>query len=136
MIDLLPSLRTFLLNDVNLSSYPVYTRVPVPENAPYPHIIISPIVSAPDNNFIRCKRRPITHDIYVYGNNDSSTNYREVERIALIIANKFDTFNRHFIDLPVGVNLIDVTVRGPLTAPVDDLTKVGRAVLIELDINF
>ena len=144
MIDLQPAIRSVILNDVNIigsfpayqGSKPIFTRRPVPTDAPYPMIMISQPIANPQNDFVDCDRRTFTYDIAVYGLNDNSTNYRFVETTANKIAKKFHRLKPYEISLPVGSSLIQSSTIGPLSAVVDDQNKVGRVVILNLEVTF
>lgn len=144
MIDLQPAIRSYILNDQIIASLlpafegskPIFTRRPVPENAPYPMIVISPLVSDNQLDYLQCKRSVITHDIAVYGSNDSSANYRNVETIARRIKTIFHRMPNYSLNMPVGSNLIKTNATAPIPAPIDDETKVGRVVIVNFDISY
>ncbi len=142
MIDLQPAIRSVILNDQNIASLltnyngsePIFTRRPVPTDAPYPLILISHVVADNQIDYVRFGRRILTYDVAVYGLNDSAANYRKVEQIARLIANKFHRIQPYEISMPVGSSLIQSTVIGPLSAPVDDDNKIGRVVILNLEV--
>lgn len=142
MIDLQPAIRSVILNDVEISSLlpnyngsqPIFTRRPVPTDAPYPLVLISPVVADNQIDYVKCGRRVLTYDVAVYGLNDSAANYRKVEEIARLIANKFHRLPHYAISMPTGSSLIQSTVIGPLSAAVDDDNKVGRVVILNLEV--
>lgn len=144
MINLAKSIQDFLLADTNvtskisvyLNSFAIFTRRPVPEDAKYPMIVVSPLVADTDLDFLRCKRRILSYDIAIYHNNDASANYRLVEELGFYIARKFDKLPRHAMTLPTGVSLVKSLARGPIVGPQDDLVKVSRVIPLELDISF
>jgi len=143
MIDLQPAIREYLLNDVTISSLlptyngskTIFTRRPAPEAAPYPMVLISPLVGDLENDFVTCGRRTLTHDIVVYGLNDIATNYRNVETIARHIQTIFHRMPSYSLDMPTGSSLIEATAIGPLSAPVDDENKVGRIIITNFEIH-
>jgi hypothetical protein len=142
MIDLQPAIRSVILNNVEISSLlpnyngsePIFTRRPVPTDAPYPLVLISHVVADNQIDYVKCGRRVLTYDLAVYGLNDSAANYRKVEQIARLIATKFHRIAPYAISMPTGSSLIQSTVIGPLSAPVDDNNKVGRVVILNLEV--
>lgn len=143
MIDLQPAIREFILNDVEISSLlptysnskTVFTRRPVPQDATYPMIIISNLVTDLENDYVNCGRRTLTFDISVYGQNDTATNYRNVERISMRLQTIFHRMQKYSLNMPTGSSLINTVALGPLSAPVDDETKIGRVVITNFEIH-
>jgi len=142
MINLQPAIRQFILNDVTISSLlpnyngskTVFTRRPVPEDATYPMIVVSPPVSDIPNDFVSCGgRRTPTFDIAVYSTNDDAANYRKVEQIAYRLATIFHRIPRYALTMPTDSNLIQTTVLGPFPAPTDDTVKVARVVSLNIE---
>ena len=135
MIDLTQAIREAVLAQSSIvGSLPAYleqptvfTRKPVPEDAPYPMLTISPDITERKEDGINDFRPIYTRDITVYGENDTAAKYRFVEALAFTIANYFHA-NKHAIALPDGWALSGVTATSPRPAPTDDDTKVGRLV--------
>ena len=135
--DLLPAIRASLVGDADIideltayaGSYPVFTRRPVPNNAPYPLIVVNPQIQVGQVDGISDQKPILTHDIAVYGRNGMAgtvDNYRAVERIAFLI---HQLFHRRPASVSVsGWGVVDVTALGPFPAPVDDEQTVGRRV--------
>ena len=142
MINLQTAIRQRILDDVTISSLlpnylnskPVFTRVPVPEDAEYPLIVVSPLIAETDRDFISCgARRVATYDIAVYSRNDDATNYRKVEQIAYRLAEIFNRVPRYSLAMPSGSSLIQTTIIGPFPGPTDDLVKVARVVSLNIE---
>lgn len=144
MINLSQSILQFLLADTNITSkisayqnsFAIFTRRPVPTDAKYPMIVVSPLVADTDLDFLRCKRRILSYDIAIYHNNDAAANYRLVEDLGFYIARKFDKLPRTAMTLPVGVSLVKTLARGPIQGPGDELVKISRTVPVEFDVSF
>lgn len=139
MVDVAAPIRTALIGastvtaelTVYHSSYPVFTRRPVPDDAPYPLIIVSPDVSVGEEDGLNDLRPVITRDISIYGTNgvDSTNNqYRAVERAAYAVRNLFHR-RRNSISVP-DWSVTSVVASGPIAAPVDDAQTVGRVVTL------
>lgn len=129
MIDLAPAIRTSLLTIADT----VYTRRPVPSGATYPMIIVSEDIVSADRDLIDTRMQFIVRDILVYGQNDTSSHYREVESMAYAV---FDKFHRRPSSIVVsGWHIVDVIARGPISAPTDDNTTVGRLVTLSIRAN-
>ena len=137
--DLLPSIRAALAgaaavtNELAayLGSYPIFTRRPVPDDAPYPLIVINPVIQAGQGDGIRDQRPALVHDIIAYGTNGLTgtvDNYRAVERIAFAVQQLFHR-NPGAVSAS-GWSTSDVTALGPFPAPADDEQTVGRRVEI------
>ena len=143
MIDLQPEIRSLIINDATLStliadylnSKAVFTRRPTPEDAQYPLVIISPIVTDLERDFILCGRRTLTYNIMIYGYNDTPENYRDVEEISLSISKLFHRIDRTTFPTSSDYSLIQSTASSPMPAPVDDENKVGRVVVLNLQIH-
>ena len=90
MIDLTIPIRNKILADATitnllpnyLGSKSVFSRTPVPSDAPYPMIVISPVVSDLRKDFLNKKQIKVTHYIGIWGSNDSPSNYRNVKTLA------------------------------------------------------
>lgn len=140
MPDLAPTIRTFILADTdlvsNLTTYnsqkAVFTRRPVPTDAEYPLMVISPQITASENDYLTNERRTAVYDITVYGQNDTSVNYRAVEETAYKLAAKFNRLTD--LVLPTGYTLIQAVGLGPIPAPTDDDQKIARLVSVTFDI--
>ena len=129
MIDLAPAIRTSLLTIADT----VYTRRPVPDGATYPMIIVSEDIVNIDRDFIASRMQYIVRDILIYGRNDVAANYREVESMAYAV---FDKFHRRPSSIVVsGWHIVDIIARGPVAAPTDDNTTVGRVVTLSIRAN-
>lgn len=139
MIDLGPTLRAVLVGASSVtsnltayeSSYPVFTRRPVPTDAPMPQIVISPDVILADEDLINQQIPYAVRDIAVYGRNDTHANYVKVQTIAYAIRDLFHRAPR-FTLTPSGWNVIDVTAAGPFPAPTDDEKLVARIVSVKV----
>lgn len=142
MIDLQPAIRSVILNDLSISSLlpayngskPIFTRRPTPTDAPYPLVLISDTVADSQQDYLACGHRVMTYDVAVYGYNDTPANYRLVQDIARRIANKFHRLKSYEITMPLGSSLIQSTTIGPLSGPVDDDNKIGRVVILNLEV--
>lgn len=129
MIDLAPAIRTSLLTIADT----VYTRRPVPSGATYPMIVVSEDIVSTDRDLVASPMLFIVRDILIYGQNDTSENYREVESIAYAVRDKF---HRRPDNISVnGWHIVDVIARGPIAAPTDDNTTVGRVVTLSIRAN-
>src|SRR3990167_5381942 len=132
-MDLSEPLRTAIVDDATIAallpiyagSKTVFTRRPVPDNAAFPIVVISPDIAITDQDGIDDNRPVIIRDVAVYGRNDAAS-YRAVEAIAYEIR---DLFHRRRQSLTVlGWDVVDVVALGPRTAPTDDEQTVGRVV--------
>lgn len=143
MIDLSAVIRSHLLtipefNSI-ISTYKnskaAFTRRPVPSDAIYPICIISPIVGGGDSDYLACKIQTITHDVIIYGQNDTSQNYMNVEKVAFAVARSFHRLppTELFIQ---GASLLSVTASNPFPAPTDDNDTVARAITINFEVKY
>lgn len=136
MPDLSTHIRTLILSDSDITdnlttlngSKAVFTRRPVPETAEYPFIIISPQITMSESDYISHEARDVTYDIIVYGQNDTSSNYREIEQIGYALYERFRRLSRTGMTMPTGYSLTKAVGFGPFPAPTDDLQKTARAV--------
>lgn len=111
----------------------VFTRRPVPSDAPYPMIVISPDVTLNDSyDGINDDRPVVVRDIAIYGKNEPAAAYRQVTDIAYAVRNLFHR-TRDIIAPTDDYALIDVRASGPRPAPTDDQQTVGR--LVELTVR-
>lgn len=106
-------------------SFPVFTRRPVDDTAPYPLLIVSPDINITDEDGVNDERPVIRRDISIYGRNDKVA-YHVVENIAFVVRGLFHR-NREAITV-VNYNVIDIRAAGPRPAAVDDEQTVGRVV--------
>lgn len=143
MIDLQPTIRSRIIQDAEIislvsvykDSFGVFTRKPVPEDAIYPMIVISPIVTDREEDWITCQKRTLTYDIVVYGNNDDAVKYRNVEKIASRLTTIFHRMPRFSLTMPEGSSFIKSTASAPMPAPVDDNQKTGRIVIVNIEVT-
>jgi hypothetical protein len=139
-----PMRDAILANQTIVNTLPVYldaptvfTRRPVPPDAPYPMIVISGDITKTDQDGIADMRPIITRDIVVYGNNDTADNYRDVEELAYIIYSLFHRERQSIpIDTSLGWNVTQVTCQGPRSAPTEDDQTVAKAVTIVTQLNY
>lgn len=134
MIDLAVAIRTSILASSGivallptyLGAKAVFTRRPVPDDAAYPFILVSPDISVTDDDMVSQQVPIILRDITVFGQNDQAEKYRAVESIAYLVR---DLFHRQPSSLaPTGWNVIDVVATGPFPGPTDDDNSVARVV--------
>lgn len=110
-----------------LGGFPVFTRRPAPDDAPYPMIMVSPDVAASSEDAINDQRPVIERDVAVYGKNTTADEYRETEAVARAVHALFQEAARSALSVP-GWHVIDFSARWPTPAPTDDEQTVGRVV--------
>lgn len=112
-----------------LGSYPVFTRVPVPDDAPYPMVVVAAQFPGGDEDGVSDQRPIIVRDVMVYGTNGraaTSDQYRAVETIAHALR---ELFHRQRGAITVaGWSVTEIVAATPQPAPVDDEQTVGRRV--------
>lgn len=113
-------------------SYPVFTHRPVPTDAPYPMIVVSPDISLTDQDGINDFRPVQVRDIAVYGLNDTTAKYRNVEVLGYLVRQMFHG-NRLAISVP-DWNVVDINAIGPIPAPTDDDKTVARLVSLTVQL--
>jgi hypothetical protein len=140
-LDITQPIREGLMADAGIvTALPVYggngrtifSRRPVPSDAPYPMIVISPDVSISDFDGINDERSIVIRDIAVYGKNEPAAAYRQVEDMAYAVRHLFHSRLDTLI-LTGEYHLIDIRASGPRPAPTDDQQTVGR--LVELTVR-
>lgn len=139
MVDLAVPLRSAIIGDATVTgelsaymgSYPVFTKRPVPDDAPSKLIIVSPDIILSDEDGLSDLRPVITRDISVYGTNGVAgtvDDYRSVERVGYALR---DLFHRRPQAIAVsGYDVARIEVAGPMPAPADDDQTVGRMVTL------
>lgn len=138
MVDVSTALRTAIIGasaittelDAYAGSFPVFTRRPVPDDAPGVVIIVSPDITQSDEDGLSDARPVIIRDISAYGPNDAPANYRKVERIGYALRALF-----HRLPASISVSgwgVARIEVQGPIPAPTDDEQTVGRMVTLAI----
>jgi len=115
----------------------VFTSRPVPADAPYPMIVISPDLSRTDMGGLRDERYISMRDVTVYGQtqplSQGVSQYRLVETIAFLL---FDLFHRNQKAIVVpSWKVVQIWGSGPSPAPTDDDMTVGRIVSLRIELN-
>lgn len=141
-VDLAAAIREAIVNNSDITadlpayvgSYPVFTRRPVPSQAPYPLIAISPDVSSADTLRLLAVETPqIVRDIIIAGNQETAEVYRTVERIAYNVQALFHR-NKRAIDIE-GYTVDFINAFGPIIGPTDDDAKVVRIVTLTISLT-
>lgn len=139
-LDLKPALRSALLDVPAIVALlaqwkgegAVFTRRPVPDDAPLPLAVISKPTALNDEDGLSSDRPVATHQIAFYGRKgrpgSTEDHTREVEEAAFLARQHFH--RNRFSVVPTGYSVIDVQVRGPVDAPVDDDNMVGAVVVL------
>jgi len=117
----------------------IFTRRPVPGEATYPMVVISPNIARGDQDALGTKRPVVMRDVTAYGYTVRETTelgqidqYREVEQIAELLYEGFHR-NKDFLYLEdEGYHLVDVVASGPIPAPVDNVRLIGRVVTLTI----
>jgi hypothetical protein len=123
VMDLLP---TYLDSDN------VFTRRPIPPDAPYPMIVVNPDISNMDRGGLNDQHRFVMRDVAVYGQNATPDQYRAVETTAFAV---FDLFHRQRSSIVVpNWHVINLWASGPSPAPTDDDMTVGRIVELRIEL--
>lgn len=137
-VDLSEPLRTALVGAASVTtnlaaykgSFPVFTRVPVPDDIAYPIVVVGTEVQAAEEDGLTDQRPTLTRDILVYGKNEPAADYRTVETIAFAI---HALFNRTRTAITVtNWSVVDIIADSPSPAPVDDEQTVGRRVTLTI----
>jgi hypothetical protein len=104
----------------------IFTRRPVPGDAAYPFILVSPDISIGDEDGLKSLRPTPRRDIGIYGLQPDD--YRKVEAAGYLIRTQFHK-QRFAVEIP-GYRVVQISVTGPMAAPVDNANEVGRACLL------
>lgn len=126
MVDLAVPLRNALINSNGITSllesykgsYPIFTRRPVPDDAPDICIVISSDITSEDADGINDRRLVIQRDIFVYGVNEPASKVRTADQLARRIHSLFH-HSRHVVEVD-NYSTVLVTAIGPLSIPQDD----------------
>lgn len=110
-------------------SYPVFTRTPVPNDAPSVRITISQNISVDHQDGIADQRLLITRDVVVSGENDRD--WETVDRIARLVVSLFHRRERNLTVNGWKVVRITATTRGG--QPVNDM-EPAVAMVVTLSI--
>jgi len=140
MINLASAFYDALSNDATItallgtwnSNPSIHTRRPIPADAGYPLIVISPDITVSDQDALSTFRPVIVKDIAVYGLQPND--YRTVEALGLLLRNKFHRL-RFALTPPAGYKIIDIVALGPSIAPTDDDKKLGRVVSLTVRVQ-
>jgi hypothetical protein len=109
----------------------VFTRRPVPTDAPYPMVVISPPISVGDQDYLSARIPVVRTDLAVYGQLGApgTDQYRVVEAIAYMLRQQFHR-QKGAITPNDAYRVVEIVATGPMPAPVDDAKEIGRAVLL------
>ncbi len=115
-----------------MGSYAIFTRRPVPADAPYPMVIISEVTMT-DEDGVNTIRPVCVVDLVVYGTqgapNTSADHYRKVDAMARELRSMF---HRQRPITVAGYSVTQITASGPSPAPADDDQHVGRRVTLTI----
>lgn len=133
-------IRLGLIADAEITSYLglhdgapcVFTRRPVPSEAPYNMIIIGPNISVTNEDSLNGRRPVVVRDVIAYGwqtvqDGPIGAGYRRIEELGYLLQ-RF--FHRRKPITVTGYHVIDIVASGPIPAPTDDEKLVGRAVTL------
>ena len=131
-LEILAPLRTAIIAESfitsRLGSYQdgpsVHTRRPIPQDAEYPLIVVGPIAARGEEDGINTFRPIVMLDLIAYGEQDH--HYRDVEEVAEAL---YHLFHRQRAAITVtDYHVVSLLCTGPIPAPVDDDSRVGRRV--------
>ena len=133
MTDLAAPIREALMGSADIVSRigewngepAIFTRRPLPSDAPYRCIAIGPDVAVTDFDYLSVGKTRIMRDIIAYGRQPDD--YRIIEEIGYLLRALCHR-QKHFITAPQGYSVIDIIAAGPVPAPTDDEKTVGRLV--------
>lgn len=137
-LDLGPPLRDSLMGNPDIAleleewkgEPAIFTRRPVPTDAPDLIIIINPPFAISDADGLTSDRPIVQLDLAVYGRKGEpgteQDQSRLVERLGFRLRTHFH--RQRFSVRPEGFSVIDVRAGGPVPAPTDDDQTIGRLV--------
>ena len=100
----------------------VFTRRPLPGNASYPLILVSPDVSISNEEDGIFDFRPLViRDVIVYASNEVPDSYRKADQVAYLVRNLFHR-QRAVIVVP-DWHVVDIQATGPAPTSQDDQTE-------------
>lgn len=112
----------------------VFTRRPVPADAPDLIIICNPAITILDEDALVSRRPVWTSTIAIYGRKgapgSADDQTREVEALGWRIRALFH--RQRFSVRPEGFSVIEVTAGGPVPGPTDDDKQVARIVQLRI----
>lgn len=104
----------------------VHTRRPVPQDAGYPLIVVGPIVARGNEDGVNDFRPVVVLDIVTYG--EQPSHHRDVDEVAELL---YQLLHRQRTAITVSsYSVVDLSCSGPVPAPVDDESRVGRRVTL------
>lgn len=109
----------------------VFTRRPVPGDATYPFIVVTPDVTATDQDGLFDFRPIIVREIIAYTSNATPAEYRKVDQLAYLIRTLFHRQRRAIT--VAGWGVVDIVVTGPSPTSQDDQTE-GRSLLLTISL--
>lgn len=109
----------------------VFTRRPVPDDAPYIMVVVSPDIGIGNADFLRSLMPIVTRDIAVYGQQPDQ--YRDIETLAYAIREQFHQV-KTAITVP-GYHVIDINCTGPVGGPAEDPKIMGRIVTLSIQLQ-
>lgn len=138
-LDLAPSIRAALIADAtvaaNMDAYKgqpaVFTRRPIPADAPERCIIVNPDSAIGDADLLNASLPIVRRDVIVYG--QQPDDYRIVEATAYAIRELFHR-RKWSID-PEGYDVVNITASGPTPAPTDSTDEVARRVGLTIELR-
>lgn len=145
MTDVSPAIRAAILDNTTITSRlatwqgvsAVLTRLPIPEDVPFPCVVVPFNSVTTDQDALINKRTVIVRDVMVYGNiaapGTSEDHTRRVDEVAYELRKMFHRNRASLGNAPFHV--IDIVVNGPRSAPVDDDKTVGRMVTLTMRIQ-
>lgn len=110
-----------------LGGFPVFTQAPVPNDAPFPQITISPPDSIADEDGVNDFRPVISQYITAWAENSAPANAEIADDLGYLLR---DLFHRQRVLVVPGWSVVDTVVQGPQPAFVDD-QRVGVAVFVQ-----
>lgn len=106
----------------------VFTKRPIPGDATYPLVLVSPDISITDEDALRTSRPIVLRDLTVFG--EQPDQYRVVEQIGYLMRGLFHR-QRFAISVP-SFHVVEIVAMGPRIAPSDDDDHLARVVPLRI----
>ena len=116
----------------------IFTRRPVPSEAAYPMVVISPDVVVYDQDALDRRRPVVMRDLAVYGQENATRNgaqvsdYRVIESLGYELRERFHRQKDVLIFPDADYHVIDIVASGPIVAPTGDERLIGRVVTLTI----
>lgn len=138
-LDLKPCVRAALIAEPSVAGLlsewvgepSVHTILPLPADATGRIARIAQMVPG-DADKLVARTAIVVVDVFLYG--DNPADYRDVDLCGYNVRELFHR-QRGSITPPAGTRIVEIIARGPMPAPTDDETRVGRLVTLTIKLQ-